>query len=160
VTDIADYGFLACGNLTSITISRSVTKIGDWAFEECRSLSAVYFLGNAPSLGIFAFDSNDAAVSYYLPGATGWSTTYGGLPTIPWNPRVLTTAPNFGVHTNAFGFLITGTSNLVVVVVASADPAAAAWLPLSTNTLTAGSSYFSDPNWTKYPARFYRLRWP
>jgi hypothetical protein len=25
-------------------------------------------------------------------------------------------------------------------------------------TLTGGSSYFSDPDWTNYPGRFYRLR--
>ena len=24
----------------------------------------------------------------------------------------------------------------------------------------AGSSYFSDPTWTNFPSRFYRLRWP
>ena len=34
------------------------------------------------------------------------------------------------------------------------------WTPLATNTLTADSMYFSDPDWTKYAARFYRLRWP
>jgi len=33
-------------------------------------------------------------------------------------------------------------------------------LPLATNTFTGGSSYFSDPQWTNYPARFYRLRAP
>jgi hypothetical protein len=36
---------------------------------------------------------------------------------------------------------------------------------LSTNTLntfvgTNGTSYFSDPQWTNYPGRFYRLRSP
>jgi hypothetical protein len=34
------------------------------------------------------------------------------------------------------------------------------WIPLSTNTLSSGSAYFSDPQWTNYPRRFYRLRWP
>jgi hypothetical protein len=41
------------------------------------------------------------------------------------------------------------------------------WSPLTTNTLTmgveslaAGWSYFSDPDWTNHPARFYRLRSP
>jgi hypothetical protein len=34
------------------------------------------------------------------------------------------------------------------------------WSPLATTTLTSGSAYFSDPQWTNYPARFYRLRWP
>jgi len=34
------------------------------------------------------------------------------------------------------------------------------WSPLQTNTLTGSSSYFSDPDWTNYPARFYRVRIP
>ena len=29
-----------------------------------------------------------------------------------------------------------------------------------TITRTGGSSYFSDPDWTNYPSRFYRLRGP
>ena len=32
--------------------------------------------------------------------------------------------------------------------------------PLQTNTLSSDSLYFSDPQWTNYPARFYRLRSP
>jgi len=33
------------------------------------------------------------------------------------------------------------------------------WTPLQTNTLTTNTLYFSDPEWTNYPNRFYRLRW-
>jgi hypothetical protein len=65
-----------------------------------------------------------------------------------------------GVRTNQFGFTITGTSGLVVVVEACTNPANAIWSPVGTNTLTAGSSYFSDPRWTNYTRRFYRLRSP
>ena len=38
-----------------------------------------------------------------------------------------------------------------------ADPA---WSPLQTNTLSGDSFYFSDPQWTNYPGRFYRLNSP
>ena len=38
-----------------------------------------------------------------------------------------------------------------------ADPV---WSPLETNTLSGGSFYFSDPEWTNYPVRFYRVRSP
>jgi hypothetical protein len=71
-----------------------------------------------------------------------------------------TVEDQFGLLTNGFGFTITGTSNLVIVVEACADPGNPVWLPLSTNALTDGSSYFSDPQWTNYPSRFYRLRSP
>ena len=35
-----------------------------------------------------------------------------------------------------------------------------AWPPMSTNALTTGTLYFSDPQWTNYLGRFYRLRSP
>jgi len=34
----------------------------------------------------------------------------------------------------------------------------ASWNSLQTYTITNGSIYFSDPQWTNYPARFHRLR--
>jgi hypothetical protein len=77
-----------------------------------------------------------------------------------WNPHVQTGDATFGVRTNQFGFTITGSSNLVVAVEACERVSSAIWLPVATNTLTGGSSYFSDPQWTNYPARFYRLRSP
>ena len=67
---------------------------------------------------------------------------------------------SFGVRTNQFGFNVTWTSDMVVVVEASTNPGNPAWSPLQTNTFAGDSFYFSDPDWTNYPARFYRLRWP
>jgi len=64
------------------------------------------------------------------------------------------------VRTNRFGFNITGTSGLVIVVEASTNIANPVWQPVQTNTLNGGSAYFSDPQWTNYPGRFYRLRSP
>jgi hypothetical protein len=46
------------------------------------------------------------------------------------------------------------------VVEASTTLANATWSPISTSTLISGSSYFTDPQWTNYPTRFYRLRSP
>jgi alpha-tubulin suppressor-like RCC1 family protein len=67
---------------------------------------------------------------------------------------------NFGVRTNQFGFNITGTNGLVIVVEACTNLANPTWFPLQTNTLTGDPVYFSDPVWTNYPGRFYRLRSP
>ena len=64
------------------------------------------------------------------------------------------------MRTNGFGFTISWATNIPVVVEASTNLANPIWSPLATNTLTSGSSYFSDPQWTNYPARFYRLRSP
>jgi len=146
--------------VTNITIPGSVTSIGDQAFYHCTSLTSVYFRGDAPSLGSSVFDSDNNATVYYLPGTTGWGTTFAGLPTVLWKPQVQTTDASFGVRTNQFGFNINWASGQIVVVEACTDLANPLWSPVGTNTLTSGSSYFSDPDWTNYPSRFYRLRSP
>jgi hypothetical protein len=90
----------------------------------------------------------------------GWGSTFDGVPTALWQPQVQTSDDSFGVRTNQFGFNMTWASGQVVVVEAATNLVSPTWLPLQTNTLTAGASYFSDPQWTNYPNRFYRLRSP
>jgi hypothetical protein len=34
------------------------------------------------------------------------------------------------------------------------------WVPLQTNTITNGSFYFSDAQWTNFPGRYYRISAP
>lgn len=75
------------------------------------------------------------------------------------SPTIQTTGASFGVRTNRFGFNITGGSGTVIVEAATnlTNPV---WIPVATNTLTGGTSYFSDPQWTNYPGRFYRISAP
>jgi hypothetical protein len=75
-----------------------------------------------------------------------------------WLPQVQTSGTSFGVQTNQFGFNITWANGETVVIEACTDLSNPAWQPVQTNTLTDGSSYFGDPQWTNYPGRFYRLR--
>ncbi|MHB8522712.1 MAG: hypothetical protein ACYDH9_18400, partial [Limisphaerales bacterium] len=75
-----------------------------------------------------------------------------------WSPQVLTTGAGFSVRTNQFGFTITWASDRGIVVEACTDLAHPTWSPVGTNTLTGGSSYFSDSQWTNHPTRLYRLR--
>jgi hypothetical protein len=138
-----------------------VTSIGLGAFAFC-NLGGVYFQGNAPEEGN-VFYSVDRPTVYYLPGTTGWGPTFDERPTEPWwlpYPLILDFPPAFGVLTNQFGFIISWATNADVIVEASTDLTNPTWSPMSTNTLTDGSSYFSDPDWMNYPARFYRLRSP
>jgi hypothetical protein len=161
VTSIGSLTFGYCSSLLNITIPNSVTNVGDAAFQSCTGLKGVYFQGNAPGAdsSVFAGDTN--ATSYYLPGTGGWGTfaAMTGVPAVLWNPRILPGA-SFGVQTNRFGFTITGTSNLVILVEACTNLANPTWSLVGTNTLTGGSSYFSDPPWRNYFSRFYRFRSP
>jgi hypothetical protein len=159
VSSIPPDAFQGCSQLNRVTIPNSITTIGSYAFQSCSSLVTIYFQGNAPSADSTIFNSDGNLTAYYLPGTTGWNSTYSGFPTVLWNPQAQNDA-NFGVRSNAFGFNIIGPSNLVIVVEASTNFANPVWQPLQTNTLTGGSSYFSDPKWTNYPGRFYRLRSP
>jgi hypothetical protein len=111
-------------------------------------------------VGPDVFDSGNNATIYYLPGTTGWGPTFAGRPTALWQPAIQVNDISFGVRTNQFGFNITWAGGKVVVVEACTNLANPIWFPLQTNTLTGGSSYFSDPDWTNYPARLYRLRSP
>lgn len=75
-------------------------------------------------------------------------------------PEIMVDGGSPGVWTNRFGFNVSGNSGQTVVIEACIDLAAPAWQPVQTNTFTGGSLYFSDPGWTSYPGRFYRLRLP
>jgi hypothetical protein len=163
VTSIGDFAFSSCPSLTSATIPNSVTSIGGYAFYSCTNLTGVYFQGNTPNVGSSVFLYADNVTVYYLPGTTGWGATFAGRPAVLWSlpyPLILNFGPSFGVQTNAFGFIISWATNVPVVVEAATNLANPAWIPVGTNTLIDGSSYFSDPQWTNYPSRFYRLRSP
>jgi hypothetical protein len=164
VTSIGLSAFNTCSSLTSVTIGNGVTSIGRGAFAYCSQLSTVYFQGNAPaadsSLFINNFNTSDPATVYYLPGTTGWGPMFYNVPAVLWNPVIQNTAASFGVQNNQFRFNISGTPNIPVLVEASTSLTSPVWQPLHAGTLTNGSIYFSDPLWTNYPKRFYRITAP
>jgi BspA type Leucine rich repeat region (6 copies) len=181
LTDIGDLAFAFCP-LTHITIPDGVTNIGDYAFEHtylttitlpkglinfgwdefysCTNLKAAYFQGNAPSVGSLVFWGETGPPIYYLPATIGWGSTFGGLPTVPWLPQTEMAETASGSETNQFGFNINWASGQTVVVEACTNFSSPIWQPVQTNILTTGSAYFSDPQRTNFPNRFYRLRTP
>jgi len=160
VANIGAKAFFLCSALTEVTLPGSVTSIGTNAFCFCDNLTGAYFKGNAPAADASVFSYCNYATVYYLPGTVGWSSTFGGRPTVLWNPFIQTGSPTFGIQNRRFGFNITGTINIPIVVDACESLANPAWVPLQSCTLTNGSLYFSDPQWTNYPGRFYRVRSP
>jgi hypothetical protein len=156
LTNIDFSAFSDCTGLTNIAVPSGVTGLGSFVFGYCTNLLGIYFRGNAPEPAAAPFVGDARATVFYLRDTTGWDTTFGGLPAVLWNPMVQTA----GVRTNQFGFAITGTSDMLVIEVACTNLADPIWVPVGTSTLAGGAAYFSDAQWTNYPARFYRLRAP
>jgi hypothetical protein len=102
---------------------------------------------------------NNATV-YYLPGTTGWITIFDGRPTKLWNPQAQTIGATFGVQSNQFGFIITGTADIPIMVEVCTNLSCGIWVPLQTASLTNGAFQFCDSQCTNYPGRFYRFRSP
>ncbi len=160
VTNIGAYAFYGCADLAKLAIPAGVTSLGEGAFEFCTGLTAVYFQGNAPGADASAFSGDSGASAYYLPGTEGWAATFGGLPTVLWDAQAQPGGMGLGVRGGVFGFAITGTSGLAVVVEACTNLACPAWTPVATNTLTAGAWGFTDSQSASFSNRYYRLRSP
>lgn len=163
VTNIGMSAFNACVALSGITVGSAVATIGDYAFGGCPSLSDLLFKGRPPAVlnTVFAPSGSPQTTVYYLPRTTGWGATFCGRPAYPWDPRAISGDGRFGGDTNGFGFTFTNAGSPSVVVEASTNlRMTPAWIPLSTNTLTGGSSHFRDPGWTNHASRFYRFAAP
>ena len=154
VTSIGHGAFTYCLGLNRVTIPGSVTNIGSDAFSDS-NLELVFFEGNPPSADCSVFAGTRATV-YYLPGTTGWGATFACFRAVLWNPLMQSS----GVGPAGFGFNITGTADIPIVVEAARNLANATWVPLQSLNLTNGAFYFSDPNWTNYQTRIYRIRSP
>jgi hypothetical protein len=170
VTTIGYNAFAYLPQLASITIPRSVTFLATDVFEACRNLTTVYFEGNAPTPEPWWLSDNSTAL--YLPGTTGWKSTFAGRPTAAWklpHPMILPLAPQPGLGAAAqeFGFVISWATNAAVVVEAAESPTSSHWVPISKHSLRYSSCStnksngwisFTDPEATRPAARFYRLR--
>lgn len=106
----------------------------------------------------FSFITNDGAIT--ITGDTG----PGGVVVIPSStngyPLILNNGPGFNFQADGCSFTISWATNPSVIVQACTNLANPIWTPVTTNTLTGGTSYFSDSQWTNYPGRFYRIRLP
>ena len=157
VANIGQYAFGGCSHLVSVTMGTGVTRLGYAAFANNSKLTSIFFEGDAPTLdGTYVFNSTPCTV-YYLSGASGWDVTFGGRPSLCWNPRIQHDA-GFGIGADRFGFTIAGTTNIPLVVETSTNLFSRCWTPVMTTNLgAAGSLYFSDPFSPNAATRFYRI---
>ena len=92
VTNIGQYAFSGCSNLTSLTIPNRVTFVGAYAFSGSTLLTSLYFEGNPPNIahnpgGLIFTDFPPFATGFYRAGTSGWGPNYFGLPMMVWEPR-------------------------------------------------------------------------
>jgi hypothetical protein len=160
VTNIDEDAFFYCTSLTNLVIGKGVTSLADEAFYFCFALDGVYFRSNAPAIAGDPFAGDNNALIYYHLGTSGWITPLDGIATVLWNPSLGSAGLDFGAQNNQFGFIISGTTNIPIVVEACSDLGSMNWVVLSTCALTNGSITFTDPTWTNYPRRFYRISAP
>jgi hypothetical protein len=165
VTTIGYHAFDDCTSLTDVTIGSGLTKsslqIISGDFSDCPNLTSIYLMGaeNSVIAPYFVWIPTNAVAmptAYYLPGAN--LSFVSGIPTAPWLPQILARDGSFGFQANQFSFNIAWASGWTVALDACTDLAQAAWSPVAYSTITNGLSYFSDPQWTNYPNRFYRIR--
>jgi hypothetical protein len=163
ITSIGGLAFSFCNQLTNVIIPGSVSSLGAYAFEDCFGLTSVFFEGDAPTnLGTYVFFYDTNTTAYYLPGTAGWEA-FSAVLVASWlqpNPLILTGSIGLDPQANGFGFTISWATNLSVVVESATNLANPVWVPVQTNSLTSGTAYFSDPQWTDFPDRFYCLRSP
>lgn len=165
VRNIHSEAFADCFNLTHLTIPSSVTNIASDAFDfnglafGSSNTTSIFFNGNAPNMPHPRLFSYTNVTAYYLPNTTGWSNNLAGIPTILWNPQIQSDNTNFGLHSHQFGFNVTGTPNIPIVIEASTG-LSKRWQTLQSIDLTNGFFQFSDSQWSNYSTRYYRIRSP
>lgn len=169
VVEVARNAFYKA-QITRVIVPNTMQRMYRNAFYDCTNIVGAYFYGNAPqvvsTVGVFNFGVFDYGIVYHLPGTTGWEPWFGGAPGFPalgrptalWRPEVVTGDTSFGVKSNRFGFNMFWTEGGAIVVEACADVAHPVWQQIKTNAVPTGTAYFSDPQWTQYSRRSYRLR--
>jgi hypothetical protein len=176
VASIGPDAFFYCFGLTNVTLGRGLQEVGGLSFYYCSNLASVYFEGDVPDVGSAVFN-NSHTIDYFLPGVInsnvpGNPTAFRGNPSdvdlefwsLPY-PLILDHSANFGVQSNAFGFIVSWATNNSVVVEACTNLSNPVWQPILTNTIvtdlihnSGGSFQFIDPQWTNLSQRFYRVR--
>lgn len=82
---IGQEAFRDCSALCRILFGAGLKRVESGALAGCELLRRAFFEGDAPELGESVFDVPGPTSFYYLPAMSGWTSTFGGLPTVPWD---------------------------------------------------------------------------
>ncbi|MBN8249010.1 MAG: leucine-rich repeat domain-containing protein [Verrucomicrobia bacterium] len=157
LSEIGALAFANSVNLTAITVPDAVAQIGFDAFAGATNLASAYFLGNAPNAERL-FPTDPAPTVYYLPGTTGWGTSYGWAPTAHWVP----VASNPQFSGGQFATSVDGPVSLVIVLESRPSlDASARWEPVVTNAIPESSRLtLTDTTSGESGIRLYRVQSP
>ena len=146
VTSIGNSAFYNCSGLTSVTIGNSMTSIGDSAFNHCTSLTSVTIGNSVTSIGSYAFGSCSGLTSVTIPDSV---TSIGS--TAFYNCSGLTSVTIGNSVTSIDSFAFEGCSSLTSVTIPASvtsigsNPFAYCDL-LESITVDPGNTVYSSPN--------------
>ncbi len=146
VTSIGNSAFYNCSGLTSVTIGNSMTSIGDSAFNHCTSLTSVTIGNSVTSIGSYAFGSCSGLTSVTIPDSV---TSIGS--TAFYNCSGLTSVTIGNSVTSIDSFAFEGCSSLTSVTIPASvtsigsNPFAYCDL-LESITVDPSNTVYSSPN--------------
>lgn len=104
VTQVPNYAFSNCGNMTGIILPNGVTSIGNYAFNLCRNLVNVTLSADLETIGQFAFRECENLTSIVIPGKVKYikkgAFLSSGLTSITIPASVVTIEPSDGGDSN------------------------------------------------------------
>lgn len=158
VREIEEGAVRDCPKLTNVTVAAGVTVID--GFWNCPELKTIEFYGDRPVLepDTIGWGSPELSI-YYLPGTSGWSTSFGGRTTVLWLPRLSREGTRAGSPGSDFGFEIDWAVGKRVVVEARGDFGIGEWETVGTVTVPeSGLVEFRETEMVDRGGRFFRLR--
>ena len=152
VTSIGSAAFFSCTSLMSLTVPTSVTSLGTEAFYSCTSLTNISFQGNAPTptSDTSVFSGDASAIAYYLQGATGWGTTFDGIPTSAIVPPPALGMSTYSGQPAVFFPTATGTNYVLQMTTNLTQPIT--WVTVTNGVPISGIIVTNPPS-----AAFFRL---
>lgn len=157
------YAFIDCSGLVRVSVGRSLHWIDRVTFSHSPGLRELYFQGNAPTI---AGDdprlvAPQSAQVFFAPGTAGWTSTFGGLPTVEWRAGLRLAESERLPADASFPIKISGAPGLSGHLEVTLASNLAAWTWVKTITLpTSGVTSFLDSDSDQNPVRLYRFRMP
>ncbi len=98
VTNINQYAFYTCSNLTQVNIPYSVTEIEGSSFAMCSNLTTITIPGSVTSIGDYTFHDCSNLTSVIIPDSV---TKIGNIPFEKCSKLTITTKSNSTAHQHA-----------------------------------------------------------